>query len=59
MLLSSTVSGVLMDGAVDKGDEEKLMELFRKVCKRSDGPEASSPRNLSDSYNSVAEETIG
>lgn len=34
VLLSSTAAGMLMNEAVNKGDEEKLMQLFQKVCRR-------------------------
>ena len=40
VLLSSTAAGVLMDEAVNQGDEEKLIKLFRQVCRRADGPRA-------------------
>ena len=46
VLLRSTAAGVLMDGAVNKGDEEKLMELFQKVCRRSDRLEESLSRDI-------------
>lgn len=46
LFLSSTAAGVLMDGAVEKEDEEKLMELFRKMCRKCDGLEESSSRDV-------------
>lgn len=36
VLLSSTAADMLINEAVNKGNEEKLMKLFQKVCKRSD-----------------------
>lgn len=45
VLLSSTAAGVLMDGHLDEGGEEKLMNLFRTVCRRSDGLEERSSGN--------------
>ena len=41
VLLSSTAAG-LMDGSVERGDEEKLMEIFRRVCRRADTLEGGS-----------------
>ena len=42
VLLSSTAAGV-MDGTVeDEEDKEKLMEMFRKVCRRAEWFEATS-----------------
>ena len=40
LLVGSTAAGLIMDGKVDKGDEEKLIKLFQKVCRRSDRSEA-------------------
>ena len=45
VLLSSTAAGVLMDGPVDEKFEERLLNLFRAVCRRSNGPEESSSGN--------------
>ena len=42
VLLSTTATGMLLDGAMDKGDQEKLLELFQKVCRTSNGLEDSS-----------------
>ena len=36
VLLSSTAVGLLMDGTMNRGDEEKLTELFQNVCRRSE-----------------------
>ena len=41
VLLSSTAAAVL-DGSVENGEKERLMELFRKVCRRSEGLGKSS-----------------
>ena len=42
ILLSSTAAGVMMDGPANEGDSEKLMKLFRKVCRKADSLEESS-----------------
>ena len=44
VLLSTTATGMLLDGAMDKGDQEKLLELFQKVCRTSDGLEDGSSK---------------
>ena len=36
ILLSSTAVGLLMDGSMNKGDEEKLTGLFQSVCRKSE-----------------------